>query len=78
MGCKKRQQREKRRGGAALASLGGSCSLPPLPQSHYSITHSAGARSHLTVPIFDLFTAFTGADSHRVLLVPHRSFLSVK
>lgn len=69
----------KREEGPLLASLGGSCSLPLLPQSHYSFTlFPAGASSHLTVPIFDLFTAFTGAESHLVLLVPHRSFLSVK
>lgn len=87
MRCLEKKAQAARRGtrgrkgeeGLLLASLGGSCSLPLLPQSHYAITLlSAGASSHLTVPIFDLFTAFTGADSHHVLLVPHISFLSVK
>lgn len=64
--------------GLFLASLCGSCSLSLL-QSHYSFAlFSAGVSSHLPVSIFDLLTAFTGADSHHVLLVPHRSFLSVK
>jgi len=65
--------------GLLPTSFSGSGSLPLLPQSHYSFTlFSAGASSHLSVPIFDLFTAFTGADRHHVLLVPHSSFLSVK
>lgn len=62
-----------------LALFDGPGSFPLLPQSDYFFMFvSAGASSHLTVPIYDLCTAFTGADSHPVLLMPHRSFLSVK
>lgn len=78
-GCRKKHQREKRRGGAApclIRWLLFSSTASTVALIHYTLL--AGASSHLTVPIFDLFTAFTGADSHRVLLVLHRSFLSVK
>lgn len=77
--CKKRHQRKEKRGGPTP------CLIRWLLFSSTASTVTllltlfpAGASSHLTVPIFDLFTAFTGAESHLVLLVPHRSFLSVK
>lgn len=73
IGRKKRHQREKRRGGAAPCFirwllLSSTASTDTL--LYYTLLCSAG--SHVTVPMFDLFTVFTGTDGHRVLLVPHR------